>query len=731
MNKAFLDSPLLKKSFILDAILNSYSVLFFSNSKFFAILLLCVSFFNPIAGLSGFIAVSSAIIISAYTGLNEWNIKKGLYSYNALLIGVGMGTFFNLGLAFWLLLILIVLVSVVLSTLFLNKLGKAGLPFLSIPFVLCFWIILLIAANLKSIHFTVRNIYWLNEMFALGNTNLVQFVLFFENLKMPLLLSIFFKALSSIFFQNNIFSGIIISIGVLIHSRIVFSMLIIGFLTAYGFNSIVHAYDSGINYYLLGVNFMMTSVAIGSFFVIPSFYSYIWAIVSVPITFILVLSLNKVMGIIILPVYSLPFCITVISLLYFFILKEKKQKLILTPLQFYSPEKNLYHFINNKERLIFKKQIRFQLPFLGQWMVSQGYDGTLTHKEDWGKALDFIIVDNELKTYKELALTSEDFYCYNKPILAPANGFVEEIIDYIDDNKIGKINQELNWGNSIVIKHADGVYCMISHLLKNSIKVNKGDYVKQGHIVAQCGNSGRSPEPHVHFQIQATSYIGSKTMAYPLASYYSFINGKAHLNEFKIPDETEIVQNITVNNSLKNVFEFLPGFKLKVLSNGFTSGNWEVFTDAYNQSYIYCHNEKSTAYFQKNESFFYFTSFYGNENSLLYFFYLSAYKILLSTDHEITITDSFPLQFSRNYFIKFVQDFIAPFYIFSRLLFKSSNHVNNSDFINNIIHIQSSQFLKLFTSTKKISSSTIKISHDKIAEFSIQINNKMITAICQ
>ena len=40
-----------------------------------------------------------------------------------------------------------------------------------------------------------------------------------------------------------------------------------------------------------------------------------------------------------------------------------------------------------------------QLPFIGKWMVSQGYNGNITHKGDWSKALDFIIVDNELKTY--------------------------------------------------------------------------------------------------------------------------------------------------------------------------------------------------------------------------------------------------------------------------------------------------------------------------------------------
>ena len=95
-------------------------------------------------------------------------------------------------------------------------------------------------------------------------------------------------------------------------------------------------------YFLIGGNFILTSVAVGGFFVVPSFHSYLWAIISVPITFLIVMALGSVTGQWHLPVYSMPFCITVLSLLYFFALKAQKGRVVLTPLQFFSPEKNLY-----------------------------------------------------------------------------------------------------------------------------------------------------------------------------------------------------------------------------------------------------------------------------------------------------------------------------------------------------------------------------------------------------
>ncbi len=693
-------------------------------------LLLIVSFFNPYAGLSGLIAVLLAIAVSYFTGLNKTSIQNGIYSYNALIIGIGMGAIYNFSYAFWLVLILVVILSVVLSQIFQIRFGKYGLPFLTLPFVLCFWMVLLVGKDFAAIDFSLRNIYWLNDAYSLGNHTLVRFILFMEKLAMPPLLSTFFRALSSLYFQNNILAGLIIAIGILIHSRIIFSLIIIGFLSAYGFNTIVMAHPEGMNYYLLGGNFILVSVAIGGFFVIPSFHSYLWAIISVPVTFIIAMALGTVTGQWNLPVFSMPFCITVLALLYFFTVKSQKGRVVLTPLQLFSPEKNLYNYLNNKERFLNGNNIRLQLPFIGEWMVSQGYDGNITHKGEWGKALDFIIVDDALKTYDKYAATPQHFYCYGKPVLAPADGFVQHIEDYIEDNEIGKINQQQNWGNSIVIKHAEGLFTKMSHLRKNSFKVKMGDYVKQGDIIASCGNSGRSPEPHLHFQVQTTSYIGSKTFAYPFAHYIEKKYGKITSKEFAIPQETALVFNAPHNKTLQAAFEFLPGYNLTVNAENMEEGKWEVFTDAYNHSYLFCHVSKSIAYFKRNEKFFYFTAFEGDKESLLYYFYLACYKIYLSTDPAVITTDQFPLQLTKNTLTKWLQDIVSPFYIFSRLYYESTIETVSSDFLNAAIQIKSKQVFQFLSIKKIIQQSAIEIKENRIFSFTFHKNNQQIKALC-
>ena len=55
---------------------------------------------------------------------------------------------------------------------------------------------------------------------------------------------------------------------------------------------------------------------------------------------------------------------------------------------------------------------------------------------------------------------------------------------------------------AIVIRHSKHEYSVIAHLLPNSLCVQKGDRVSRGQVIAKCGNSGNTSEPHIHFQIQ-------------------------------------------------------------------------------------------------------------------------------------------------------------------------------------------------------------------------------------
>jgi murein DD-endopeptidase MepM/ murein hydrolase activator NlpD len=62
-----------------------------------------------------------------------------------------------------------------------------------------------------------------------------------------------------------------------------------------------------------------------------------------------------------------------------------------------------------------------------------------------------------------------------------------------------------NWGNAVRLRHAGGFTSWYFHIQANGVRVNVGDVVTQGQVIAISGNTGRSSGAHLHFQVQADS----------------------------------------------------------------------------------------------------------------------------------------------------------------------------------------------------------------------------------
>lgn len=55
------------------------------------------------------------------------------------------------------------------------------------------------------------------------------------------------------------------------------------------------------------------------------------------------------------------------------------------------------------------------------------------------------------------------------------------------------------YGNSIVIKHADGLKTRYGHLSR--ILVTKGEHVTEGQLIGRVGDTGNTTGPHLHFEV--------------------------------------------------------------------------------------------------------------------------------------------------------------------------------------------------------------------------------------
>lgn len=721
---------------ILPGVLNSYSIIFFLDNKVLALVVMLVTFFNFWAGFSGLISVVFTLFMGHALHLDKPTLRSGAYSFNALLIGIGLGTFFDPGFVFFSVLTLAAVLSLLISVTLGGWLFKHNLSYLSIPFVITFWFVMLPAANLENLGLTQRNIFWINEMYEKGGNRLLQLFQNIDSYELHHLVNIYLRSLSSIFFQDNIIAGVLVTLALLYSSRIMFMLSVAGFMSAYLFAHFTGSEAASITYYNIGANYMMVAFAVGGYFLIPSRKSFLWTVFLVPVTSIVLMFFFKLFGYIQLPVFSLPFAFVSIIFMYFLQQRTKAGSLIITPLQHNSPEINLYTYTNNRERLSGLYYFPLYLPVMGEWTVSQGHDGEYTHKGEWGKAFDFVITDFDNKTFKNEGYRLEDYYCYNKPVFAPADGYIEAISDKTDDNAPGEVNTADNWGNSIVIRHVSGLYTQISHLRKGSFKVREGDFVHKGDMLANCGNSGRSPQPHVHFQVQISPFIGAKTIDYPLAYYYRQSEKTDKLMQFSRPAKGDIVSQTAQNSVLYRAFNLLPDNVLNINytddSGKKTAQRWETYTDAYNYKYIYCADTKSTAYYVNDGMMFYFTAFYGDKTSALYYFYLSAYKIYLGNNEFINISDSIPLnQIPKTGIIAWLHDFVAPFYQFLKISYTAEN--NSTETLPGMgEYVIGTKIDKIIgKKINTISQSILKVNERGIKEFTYKSKKTNITVQCE
>ncbi len=704
----------------MSATRGSYGQVFFSNHSGFALCLLLASFVDPCIGMSGLISVVFTLLLASGTGLNPVHIRNGSYSFNSLLTGFALGTYFKLtGNLFFMILAASFLTFLI--TAWLSSVAeRRRLPFLSLPFVFTLWILLLNTRAIEPGILIPRNTIY--EPICSGP--FVHLAIKAE-LMIPRFLALYLKSVAAIFFQSNVLTGLIISIGLLLHSRIAFILSWLGFCSGWACYLLVNGAGDHSLYSLTSFNYVLLALGLGGYYLVPSGGSFLLALLLTPVTALLANALSRGLAYTMLPVYSLPFSLAVILVISLLHNRYTSRYLQLVYFQQFSPEKNLYAFATFMSRFRKNTGTPVQLPFYGEWTVSQGHHGTITHQSNWRHAWDFVVTDEHRRSFKFPGKELSDFYCYGLPVLAPANGEVVVVEDGIDDNAPGDMNLERNWGNTVIIKHNDFLYSKLSHLKKNSFKVKPGDKVKKGDVLAACGNSGRSPEPHVHFQLQASEYIGAATLEYPLSQYVVKQENDYHLKLFDTPQEGDVLSRPGVSPFLKKSFHFIPGMKMDFdVGDGHKTyrESWEVFADAFNNLYLKCAKTQAVAYFEHNDLLFCFTGFTGSRQCLLYYFYLGAYQVLLSEVKGLQIKDRLSVHDTQTGIIKFVQDLVAPFYIFVKPEYFATFNIKNA------------QALTLVSQAKSKSRVGINIHfemelvNDRIQTITIRTKNKCITA---
>lgn len=217
-------------------------------------------------------------------------------------------------------------------------------------------------------------------------------------------------------------------------------------------------------------------------------------------------------------------------------------------------------------------EARIYCPFSGRWSVYQGFDGPWTHQGHWRHSLDFVIQNAQGKTFGSNGLNLDDYYAFGQPILAPVSGYVVGLTDHFADNVIGTVDNQNRWGNHLVIRDAYGAHVVIAHMKHQSISCKLYQYVDAGQDIGLCGNSGYSPEPHIHIHVQASPYVGSTTLPFHVMNFIRESQAGHRFESHATPRQGEFIINPMVNENLARTMSFVIGDKFSITGHN----NYEI-----------------------------------------------------------------------------------------------------------------------------------------------------------
>lgn len=472
---------------------------------------MAATFASPQLGIAGLTGAATALLMSRW--MRVTGSLSSVYVFNGLLTGMFLAAHYLPNTLFFILLIITTALAGLIASWFNASLWQfSHLPVLSLPF--------LIIANLAQL--AASNYPLLLPIHASAPLSAVW----------P---DVFFSSLGSIFVLPNPWFGTALFIILLVTSRTLAFLAIIGCLAGIFWQFI---FSGDITPPPWIFNSMLAAMATGGLFVLPSLGSLLLGIVSALLAAFFATALNHLLIPLGLESLVLPFILS--TWLCLFAAKQSGQPVVLGG-RLQSPEKSLEDGRLARARLGSPSSIALTPPFMGEWQVSQGCNGVHTHRGIWREALDFLVTKDGCSFHGSGQLL-EDFFCFSLPIVSPCYGQVVQLENNVPDNAIGHVNLRENWGNYLLIRLNTGSFVLLAHLRQGSSWVNVGDWVYPGQMLAHCGNSGRSPQPHLHLSVVRNEAPDAETQPFHLCGILlRKENGPAAFHLWAKPQSSDLV----------------------------------------------------------------------------------------------------------------------------------------------------------------------------------------------
>lgn len=645
---------LLEARLWLDAISNSYAQILFSRSRLVGLMLMAATALAGWTALWGLGAVLLAVATARVFRFNADLTRIGLHSYSSLLVGLGGGVLFDPTADAFALTAVAAVACVFVTAAVHSALGLGfNLPALTFPFLMVFYLALG-AARVVDVPLS-----WLH----VGDDGLAALLTW-----LPGWIQTYLQSLGALFFLPRADVGLAVLLALAVHSRISLLLSWLGFALAALVLSRAVIIGDGTLPFVLGYNFILTAIALGGIWFVPSFSSLLVSAGGVLICGMVSVGLVPFLTIQELPLLILPFNLTIVVLLYAMRQRmvDRRPKAVSVILG--TPEQHLAWHRTRLARFGATYALRFRAPFSGPWTCTQGIDGAYTHRGPWAHAFDFEVTGADGKTFRGAGDQVSDYRCWRLPVLACADGTVVEIVDHVEDNPIGVANLRENWGNLVLLHHAPGLYSMVCHLARGSVEVRVGQRVEAGEVLGRCGSSGRSPVPHLHLQLQALPVVGASTIPIELNDVIEACpedgddedDDRECLRATVTPVEGARVRNVDVQAGLLELLSFAPGQDLAFEVDG-RPETICAEVDLYGQLVLRSRSYEASLVYESRPPVFTIYDAKGDRRSLLWMLDVALARVPFEAHPRLRWEDRLELRHFLGPVRRLLFDFVAPF----------------------------------------------------------------------
>lgn len=604
-------------------VLASYGLVLFGLRGWQALLLVLATFLQPARGGLGLLGLLAARGLARLFAPATTAADLNWLGCNGLLVGLVLALMLQPSVALALVIVAATLVAVVTAAA-LKPLADRylGVPLLSLPFVLAGWLALLGAQRFMALQpaaaAAMVDPAWL-PAFALP----------------------YLRSLGVVFLQPSAVAGALVLLGLVGWSRWATVLTVLGFASAWGTYALLGGPRSDLELHFLGFNAIVCALATGGVFVVLSPASLVLAAVAGALSTLLGTALLTILGPLHLPVLAAPFIAVTDVVLLALLHRVGGGPLQLVVGSPGRPEDNLGHVLQRARRYPAAGLPLLYLPVLGRWLVTQGPGGTPTHQGLWTHAWDFEVADDAGQRWRQAGEAPEDFYAFGAPVVAPADGRVVRTVGHLEDNAIGHVDAANNWGNTLVIAHVGGVFSALSHLQRGSITVREGDAVVRGQVVARVGNSGRSPVPHLHLQLQASADIGAPTLP---GEFLQFLHGQGQDRRYVThgcPQTGDVVEALQPDDAVRRALALPPGtqWHWRIHGDGLpTQETWRSDIDGLGRRHL--RSDDATAALYIDDAYATVLGYEGPASRLLALYALVAARVPFLTDAGVGWRDS-------------------------------------------------------------------------------------------